>query len=332
MRLHGVYFSLDAAAIATWDEYAAVLLTSDLLRAIAKQHTEMVQHLQLGFALADEEHEDHFAKQQSFISGEVVQSPIDAIAHDSAIGSDLRKAASDLVDTFRREVARIYCVLTRMQWGNPLEESSGTNFSGAKSLVATLLKGLQAVHWDTTRWSPCDPDVTALLYCTPCDTAMLPRMPVRFMRYLTAGPPGEKDLAYLLRPEFFHSRRVEPGTLLLFRHILPHAGTANIPPAGGDGVRVVMFDMVVSRHQPATGESQHFIWQRLADAYRERRRKAPLPVEFLASLQQHIDCGLNLLAHYSQEKAAALQLKLEQRAKTIASYLAACGWIVPQCP
>jgi len=314
----------------TFDTYAAVLMSTPLLREISAQHTELVEDLRLQHATDDAEHEDHFARQQYLISGRVLQTPVASIVDDSQLSAHLRNSAKQLTDTFRREVARLYTELTRGRWGNPTQENSDTTFSGMKSLVARLKFGLQALHWDTIRWGVSDSDVTALLYCTPCETAVLPRIPVRFIRHLVK-PPGERDFAFLLRPEFMHSRRVDPGTLLLFRHILPHAGTANIPAADAKhgGLRVVLFDMVVSRKRPAAGESQHFIWQRLLDAFGTKRPKAPLPIEYLASLQQHVIAKLDPLGHHPEEEAALL-LQLHNRRKEIAQYLAASGKFAPQ--
>jgi len=316
----------------TFDTYAAVLMSTRLLREISIQHTELVEDLRLQHATADAEHQDHFARQQYLISGRVMQTPMASIASDSQLSAHLRNSAKRLTDTFRREVARLYTELTRGRWGNPMQQSSDTTFSGMKSLVARLKFGLQALHWDTIRWGVFDPDVTALLYCTPCETAMLPRIPVRFVRYLMK-PPGEREFAFLLRPEFMHSRRVEPGTLLLFRHVLPHAGTSNIPLAGAKhgGLRVVLFDMVVSKKRPAAGESQHFIWQRLLDAFGSKRPNAPLPIEYLASLQQHVQMKLDPLGHHPDEEAALLS-QLQERRKEIAQYLAASGRVVPNRP
>jgi len=325
-------FDRRADAQPVWDEFGAVLLSTERLRFLAKLHRELVEELGLGFANPDEEHAEHFARQQTLISGQVMQTPIASIVEDSKLSNRTREVAKNLINAFRIEVGRLYTELTRGHWGNPNDDNSATKFSGTKSLVARLAAGLQALHWDTTRWGLKEPDVTALLYCTPCETAMLPRMPMRFVRYLTQ-PRGENKFAFLLRPEFMHSRRVEPGTLLLFRHVLPHAGTRNNPPKGQkrSGMRIVLFDMVVAKKKPAAGESQHFIWQRLLDAFGSKAPGAPLPIEYLASLRQHQLQGLDPLGHHPEEERALLR-QLEKHSSPIASYLAASGSVVPQRP
>ncbi len=123
----------------------------------------------------------------------------------------------------------------------------------------------------------------------------------------------------MLRREFFHSVEAEPGTLLLFRHVLPHAGTKN--ESADQNLRVVLFDTVVNTIKPPEPEEQHFVWQQLEEAFRGKRQPYGSSLQFLASILQHRkETQRDPLQHHP-DIAAEVEARLTAKEIEIRKYL-----------
>ena len=128
-------------------------------------------------------------------------------------------------------------------------------------LIANKGEGDQPIHFDTLRWQS-DAEkqctITALLYCTPSSrSTLLPcfQSPLFFPQELEVGDSMAAHYP-LLDKQYFHTEEVEAGTVLFFRHGVPHAGVA----CTTDSPRVVLFDLVSADWKRLDAERQYFYW------------------------------------------------------------------------
>ena len=210
--------------------------------------------------LSHESEHKQLSDQQTRISGGVMQTSFVAL---EKLESEQDTLLAALQTAFRTEVLRQYLQL------NPSVEAETLDWSGTKVLAAPPGDGEQAIHWDSTRWSVNTPETTALLYSSDCMTARTPRFSRREQLPLhieQADPPADKQLraqrSFLLREEYFHSVPVRAGTLFLFRHTVPHAGSRNIAQTP----RIALFDMLVPKLRPPAAEQQYFSWHYVGDS------------------------------------------------------------------
>ena len=228
---------------------AAMELVARGMRALAEQHG--LQQVA--------EHAPSLRRAQRVIAGGVVQTPLTTLRK---LEDEQTAMLEQLELQFHLEVTARYAQLM------PGADLSALRFSGSKALVCAPNTGEQMLHWDSTRWAPDNQEVTALLYCTPCDSARLPRFCVheQLPLELTGATQADHDTrasrGFLLSDDYFHSVPVLPGTLLLFRHAAPHAGTANRTAHN----RIALFDMVVPRKDPPPASEQYFSWHYVRDA------------------------------------------------------------------
>lgn len=154
-----------------------------------------------------------------------------------------------------------------------------TQFSGAKVLVVKEGEGTQPLHFDSINWKKDDHDkcvITALFYANDSDATLLPVFPAdRFHNKLEPQSLPYEVRARLLNKRYFFSARAPAGTLLLFRHSVPHAGVAATAL-----LRVVMFDMLSKKNSP-DAEQQYFEWCYVRDAFGDRSK------EYYSSLEKN---------------------------------------------
>ena len=172
--------------------------------------------------------------------------------------------------------------ILRHHWAqlNQLPHTVGNRFSGTKTLVSSYGRGEQMLHWDSSHFSIEHPDTTCIVFCTPCNSTLLPRFSTLQQLPKAGLPVGNaanasemRERSFLLtetdannKPAFFDSVPVESGTILFFRHYVPHAGVANDIP---DSRRVLLFDMLAPSKSMPNANQQYFYWHYLREAYGE---------------------------------------------------------------
>jgi hypothetical protein len=166
-----------------------------------------------------------------------------------------------------------------------LLDSVGVNADGqsrtwvnTQVLVAEKGNGAQMLHNDS---ACCEPHhigsvQSCLLFCAPVSQCtMLPRFPREYSRLLGAVHQDtalRRAVLALLDSELYHSVGVRAGTLVVFQHSTPHAGSAN---CSSKHLRTVLFDerCVLSVEAELHKQQQFFQWHWYRDAYRTQQNR-----------------------------------------------------------
>lgn len=246
------------------DAVVPFLLNSQVALWTRALHTlsEAVRQFAIDNDLQHDWEDSKLEAAQQRISGVVVQNELAKFEKLDLLPGQ-QATIAQLRELLRAEMMRIYAVLL---YSEQLYIQGRLTFWGTKILVAQLANGAQSLHWDSTSESLQreDVEVTGLLYCTPCESARLPRFSRYWSERMVSSKESGRELAFMLHPRFFHSEPVQPGTLVLFRHTLPHAGTANTDP---EGLRIVLFDAIVGMADAPSPEQQWFEWNFLDWAF-----------------------------------------------------------------
>ena len=140
---------------------------------------------------------------------------------------------------------------------------SNYKWNGAKLLQAKHGRGLQALHWDSGKWST-HQGISCLLYLTDGEySARFPRGPHSEIHPRFAAAKVRPH-AWQLEEQYFHSVPVQAGTIVVFKHSVPHGGTA---AQGAE--RLVLFDEL-SWGAPVPDKDrdrQYFIWNWARDVF-----------------------------------------------------------------
>lgn len=179
----------------------------------------------------------------------------------------------------------------------------------AKALVSSKGKGMQPLHWDSSCWQDVDKSkssVTALFYGLDCDTTLVPAYSAD--RFTPEVDQHNQLLmmarAPLLDKRLFCGASVKAGTLLLFRHSVPHAGVV----CRGDR-RIVLFSALsrTPKELERLGETQYFEWNYIRDAFGAR---SP---EYKESLQKNKDLSHEPVEREPPSERRALRIWLEEK-------------------
>lgn len=231
-----------------WKDYGFALFQPDEgTKGLAKAVESLTQDRQL------HTERPHLKKLQTRIAGLTLQTALSGLRSPGV--RLLKKQFRDLVRSRMAQLGGFPSV------GGPLQ----LKFAGTKSLVSSFGSGEQMIHWDSHQLSVGNTSVTCILYCTDTDSTLLPRF-----RTLLEFPGlnvqrNDPSRAFLLDRNFFHSVPVKAGSLLLFRHFVPHAGVRS---NSRDQHRVLLFDMFThSHHDMPNPNQQYFHWHFLRDSF-----------------------------------------------------------------
>lgn len=220
---------------------------------------------------------------KSIIAGNVVQTALNTSNDEHKMKEPVKrkmqvtKAIQDLFQQIvRTAVRRVAPDFLKVR---------AAHFTVTKMLVAEEGEGEQPLHWDSGRWQGDDDDesvISALYYPYSCDSALLPAS-------FSAVDSFSQDMdqltmmarARLLDKKYFRSIHLDDrGTLLLFRHCVPHAGAA----CNTSHVRAAVFGMLTRRLKGLAPEDQCFEWCYIASAFGNRSEEY---YESLCKNQQH---------------------------------------------
>lgn len=275
-----------------WKEHGWALIPPTVAtRKIAAQFEEMVEQKKL-YTTTPQTLKN---KVQSIIAGSVVQSvlaqtdPVVVAVREVALA-----AAKVVAPAFFKAPPR-----TKKK-----QEKAEVSWVGSsKSLVSSKGAGMQPIHWDSPRWQGDDEKecaISVLFYGLDCDTTLVSAFSAdRFT------PEMDQQLmmarAPLLDKRLFCSASVKAGTMLLFRHSVPHAGVTCTADR-----RIVLFGMLTREPKGLAAEDQYFEWNYIRDAFGARSS------EYEARLNKNIQLGHEPLQRESLKEQKALQEWLEQ--------------------
>ena len=184
-------------------------------------------------------------------------------------------------------------------------DTDSYKWNGAKLLQAKKGKGQQALHWDSGKWSA-HPGISCLLYLS--DGEYSARFPRGAHDDIHPRYRAEKirPNAWQLMEDFFHSVPVEVGTIVVFKHSVPHGGSA----ARGKE-RIVLFDELSWRKKVPNKERdrQYFIWNWARDVFGRNSE------EEMALIERHQKLvGCDPLRHEEKEDKERILKELQRRA------------------
>lgn len=174
---------------------------------------------------------------------------------DIAANSGLKKAFTAL-ETLLRGYARALGVL---------HDDKPLYLVEPKILVAPPGKGHQAVHWDGPRNREAAEKLSCILFCSNGHngTAM-PTFPTDERFSFSDVREELWQVAHLLDPEYYESKPVQPGDIIIFRQSTPHFGVEN---TSAKDDRVVLFCMLSPSAAEGQDAVQTFPWGFIGQAF-----------------------------------------------------------------
>lgn len=200
-------------------------------------------------------------QRQTTIAGGTVQTDLLALRHAVAV---------KLRNDYRVLVREFWCGLMASHgrtW-------TGMQFGDVKSLISMPGFGEQMIHFDSQHFSTDFVDTTGVLYCSDTNGTLLPSYSALkefdFNMLNTEESIKQNKAALYSRSvlltdrRYFRSLPVKAGTLVLFRHPVPHAGVNN-PSVSVP--RTLLFTTIHETGKVPSGAQQYFYWHWLRDVY-----------------------------------------------------------------